>query len=174
MFSKGWRGEEKQPNERKGDSFTDEKSTTELPPFSLEPPQTHMHTGPHTHTTTQHPLPLPRSEAQTSGVTDAESRWAPSPERGNALIRTDLKTTTTPPSSLVFFLSLSLSILHSIAFHPTLNLPLASLLASSRIATPSSFPHSSFIFICHSLFIASFLFVCVIAWRWFVVCSCSL
>ena len=40
-----------------------------------------------------------------SGVTDTESRWAPSPERGNALIRTDLKTTT---SLLLPFLPLQL------------------------------------------------------------------
>lgn len=30
-------------------------------------------------------------------MTDKESQWAPSPERRGALIRTDLKTTTSPP-----------------------------------------------------------------------------
>lgn len=79
-----------------------------------------------------------------SGVTDIESRWSPSPERGNALIRTDLKTTTSPLCLLAFS---SPSILPSISFHPDSQPPSGlSLLASSHLTNPptthTSFPHS--------------------------------
>lgn len=79
------------------------------------------------------PLPLLQSEAWTSGVTDKESQWAPSPERGDALIRTDLKTTTPIPLLLS---------------HISLSLP------PSPLTNPGLV--SSFVFICNFTFIATF------------------
>ncbi len=56
----------------------------------------------------QSSVPLSRS-AQTSGMTDRERQQASSPERGNAFIRTDLKTTASSSSPSPFHPSLSSS-----------------------------------------------------------------
>lgn len=93
----------------------------------------------------------------------------PLPWEGNALIRTDLKTTT-PPLCLLAFYSPSPSSPSSFPpslFTPTLNLLLASLLASSRLTTPVYFRLPLLIHL-------HFFFVCVIILCRFVVCSCSL
>lgn len=68
----------------------------------------------------QSSVPLSRS-AQTSGMTDRERQQASSPERGNAFIRTDLKTTASSSSPSPFHPSLSSSFpwQHTLSFSLT-------------------------------------------------------
>lgn len=96
----------------------------------------------------------------------------PLPREGNALTRTDLKTTSSPPFCLLAFyspLSILPLLLPSISFRPD-SQPLSGLSPSLlTFHDPGLFslaiPYSSSVF---------FLFVCLIILRLFVVCSCSL
>lgn len=127
MEKNEWWREKKQPNERKDDSFSEEKSITLL--FQIVPIFKHMHRI--THNNSAH-FTSPSERGINEWSDRHRESMDPLPWEGNALIRTDLKTTTSPLLLYVSFLPL---LLPSISFHPDSQPPCGLSPASTRITT---------------------------------------
>lgn len=149
MKKNEWWREKKQANERKGDSFSDEQSITVL--FQIVPIFKHMHRITHNN-------PAHFTSPSERGINEWSDRHResmdPFPREGNALIRTDVKTTTSPLLLAWYLLSLSVFPFPypSISFHPDSQPPSGLSPASSRSTNHVYFslatPYSSSFFVC--------------------------